>query len=75
MEENCKGGNRIEMTSRMSNDDFSERCFHVSEQFCDHLDKNIRRNLSCMEPGHNGPMSLVETFYGPEDVDSRGSKL
>lgn len=74
-EVNCKGGNWTEMTSRMSNDDLSERCFHVSEQFCDHLDKHIQRNLSYMEPGHNGHMSLVETFYGPQDVDSRGSKL
>jgi len=60
----------------MSNDDFSESCFHVSEHFCDHLDKyTIERNLSYMKPGHNGHMSLVETFYGPEDVDSRRSKL
>ena len=63
------------MASLMSNDDFSERCFHVSEQFCGTLDKHIRRNLSYMEPGHNGHMSLVETFYGPGDVDSRGSIL
>jgi len=60
----------------MSNDDFSESCFHVSELFFDRLDKYaIQRNLSYMEPGHNGHMSSVETFYGPEDVDSRRSNL
>jgi len=57
----------------MSNDDFSESCFHGSEHFCDHLD--TQRNPSYLEPGHNGHVHLVETFDGPEDVDSRRSKL
>jgi hypothetical protein len=69
-EVNCKGGNWTELTSRMSNDDFSERCFHVSEQIGDHLDKHVQRNLSYMEPGPNGHMSLVKTF-----LRSRGCGL